>query len=395
MNQSKLWTRNFFAVCAVNLFVSLSFFLLMVTVAVYAMDTFHVSPGAAGLASSIFVIGAIAARVFAGRWMERIGRKKMLYVGLILNLITTLLYFEANSFLLLLIIRFFHGASFGLVNALSATIAANSIPKERLGEGIGYYVSLSSTLSAAIGPFLGMFISQHTNFNVIFIVCVIFAILCFISAFILSVPEVKLTGDELQETKKFKFNTFFETKAIPISAVCMVVYLCHSSVISFLSAYANDIQLAGIGSFFFIVFSIIILISRPFIGRLFDSKGENITMYPAIIIFVIGLIFLSQTNNGYMLMIAGALIGLGIGTIQTSCQTIALKVSPSHHTALATSTFFTAIDTGVGIGPIILGSLIPFIGYRGMYETAAIGVLACLFLYHFLHGKKAMHSKEG
>ena len=71
---------------------------------------------------------------------------------------------------LLLLVRFIHGAAFGISTSALATVLMDIIPKERRGEGVGYF-SLSGTLATSIGPFLGLFISQRADFSVIFIVC--------------------------------------------------------------------------------------------------------------------------------------------------------------------------------------------------------------------------------
>jgi len=268
----------------------------MIVMSVFAMDRFNSSPSEAGLASSIYVIGALFARLFSGNWIERIGRKKMLFSGLILSLGMTLLYFGINNVWSLLIVRFLHGAAFGITSTALGTIVTNIIPKERRGEGIGIYM-LSVTLATAIGPFLGMFISQHGTYKTIFIACAISASFSLGAAFFLSVPEIKLTHEYLKEIKGFRFNNFFEPKVIPISIVCAFLYFCYSSILSFLSAYAQDIELVDAASFFFLVFAAVVLFSRPFTGRLFDSKGENITMYPAMLIYMIGLIILSQAHQ--------------------------------------------------------------------------------------------------
>ncbi|MDD4753956.1 MAG: hypothetical protein PHT78_12065 [Desulfitobacteriaceae bacterium] len=42
----------------------------------------------------------------------------------------------------------------------------------------------------------------------------------------------------------------------------------------------------------------------------------------------------------------------------------------------------------MGTGPLLVGFIIPFVGYRGMYSVVAVIIVACLFLYYFLHGKK-------
>ena len=75
--------------------------------------------------------------------------------------------------------------------------------------------------------------------------------------------------------------SLLEAKALGISAVCAEIYFCYPSIISFLTPYANEIHLQTAAAFFFIVYSIAILITRPFTGRLFDQREAKITMLPA------------------------------------------------------------------------------------------------------------------
>ncbi len=92
-----------------------------------------------------------------------------------------------------------------------------------------------------------------------------------------------------------------------------------------------------------------------------------------------------------MLLLSGAFIGIGYGTFITSAQAIAVKASPKSRIGLATSTFFMFADFGAGFGPFLLGFLIPLTGYRNLYETMAIVVVAATVLYYFLHGRKKSH----
>ena len=155
-----------------------------------------------------------------------------------------------------------------------------------------------------------------------------------------------------------------------------------------MTAYAKEIDLMEAASFFFIVYAVFILISRPFTGRLLDKKGDNTVIYPSLILFVIGLVALSQASHGYTLLLAGALIGLGYGTLNSCCQAIAVKGSPPHRVGLATSTFYVFMDSGVGMGPFLLGFVIPIIGFRGLYLSLAVVVFVSILLYYVLHGKK-------
>src|SRR6185312_3806394 len=77
---AKLWTKNFFLAIVVNLFISMVFYLLMTTMALYAVDRFQASDTAAGFASSAFVLGSVIARIFAGRLLDIVGRRRLILV---------------------------------------------------------------------------------------------------------------------------------------------------------------------------------------------------------------------------------------------------------------------------------------------------------------------------
>ena len=387
MTQSKLWTKDFIIMSASTFFGSLTFYLLITTLSVYAMEEFNASQSMAGLASSIFVVGALVFRLFAGKYMEVIGRKKMLYGGLFLFLIMMLFYFIVDNMNVLLIIRFIHGASFGVFTTATAAVINDIIPNERRGEGISYF-SLSITLAMAVGPFLGLYLSQQGSFTMIFGVCTIFSLISTIILLFVHIPKGDITKEQLDAMKGFRLKDFFEIKAVPISIIIAIMGFAYSGILSFMTSYAKEINLMEAASFFFLVYAVFILVSRPFTGRLLDQKGDNIVIYPAIILFAIGLVTLNQAHHGFTLLLAGALIGLGFGTLSSCCQAIALKESPQHRVALATSTYFVFMDSGVGIGPFLLGFIIPMVGFRGLYLTLAVVVFASIFLYYVLHGRK-------
>lgn len=106
------------------------------------------------------------------------------------------------------------------------------------------------------------------------------------------------------------------------------------------------------------------------------------------------MILFSQAHQSYTLLLVGALIGLGFGAIQSSTQAISVKITPQHRMGLANSTYFAFSDIGMGIGPLMIGLVISFTDYRGMYMVMAIVGAICLLWYYLLHGKKAMHGKD-
>ncbi|MCP1155279.1 MFS transporter [Peribacillus frigoritolerans] len=385
-SRTRLWTKDFVIVSSINFFITLIFYLLMVTLAIYAVNELDASTSEAGLISGIFIIGTLIGRLFIGRFIDSIGRKKTLFIGLIFFTLTTLLYFVDLGIGFLLVNRLIHGMAMGMASTATGTIVAQIIPPTRKGEGIGYY-SMSATLATAIGPFIGLFMAQNTSFQVIFSFCLALGVLSLITAFFLYVPALKVTA-KVTESKGFNLSNFIEPKALPISIITLLLAFCYSSVLSFISFYAIEIDLVNTASFFFVVYAVAVLLSRPFSGPLMDRKGSNFIMYPAFIIFGVGLLLLSMTTNSFTLLAAGFLIGLGFGNMQSSSQAIAVKLTPPHRMGMATSTFFIMLDAGLGFGPYILGFIIPVTGYSTLYVILGFVVILTSVLYYFLHGKK-------
>jgi MFS family permease len=159
-------------------------------------------------------------------------------------------------------------------------------------------------------------------------------------------------------------------------------------VLSFITFYAKELKLVEAASFFFVIYAIMVLVSRPLTGRLFDIKGANLVIYPALVVFAAGMFLLSQAEHGWTLLVAGAIIGLGYGNYTSSAQAVSVKVTPPQRLGLATSTFFIFVDLGFGIGPYILGFFVPYTGFRGLYMIMVGVILFSMALYYFLHGKK-------
>ncbi|EMR06276.1 hypothetical protein C772_01547 [Bhargavaea cecembensis DSE10] len=382
----RLWTKDFIIVSGVNFLMTLVFYLLVVIIGIYAVDEYGATASEAGLVTGLFIVGALAGRLFTGHSIETLGRKKTLFIGLALFALTAALYFIQLGIAFLMLTRFLHGAALGMASTATGTIVAQIIPAVRKGEGIGYY-SMSSTLATAIGPFIGLYMSGKTGMTAIFGLCLAVSIIGLAVALFLRVPESEAVADPADE-RKFSLSRIVEPRAIPIALVTMVIAFCYSGVLSFIGNYSIELDLVRAASFFFLVYSISVLLSRPFTGRLMDIKGANAVMYPAFVLFAAGLVLLGTAQNGLMLLASGVLIGLGFGNMQSCTQAVAVKLTPSHRMGLATSTFFIALDVGLGFGPFLIGFLIAYMSFSALYLILAAVVLVSALLYFSMHGKK-------
>lgn len=388
MKKESLWTKDFILIFIINFFLALVFNLLIVTVASYAIEKFDASTNAAGFAASIFLIGALIGRLITGHIIGDTEGKKVLIFSLILNVIATGLYFGVFNLPLLLFNRMLHGFAFGMATTTTATMIAQILPEKRRGEGIGYF-SMNVTLAQAIGPSIGIFLSHYVDLQFIFI----FAMVLNTISLTLSLIGIKPVQTAVKEVKannakRLQVSDFIEPNAIPIAIVSLIVGIGYSIIGPFLSIYAAQIHLEKAAGFFFIVYAITVVVSRSFSGRLLDTKGPNIVLYPALFIFAAGMLLYSQASHGSTLLLAGVLIGLGYGNFHSCAQATAIKITPPHRYGAALATYYLFYESGFGIGPFLFGSIVPFTEWRNVYLLAVIVILADIVVYYFLYGRK-------
>lgn len=403
--REKLWTRDFVFGTTVNFLVMLNYYGLMVVVADYAMKTYDAAASTAGLAASIFVIGALIARLFSGRIMDRVGRKRLLIIGAVLEVAFSALYLVGVGLWLLFVVRLLHGIAFGMCSTSIGTIVTALVPDNRKGEGVGYYM-LSVTLGAAIGPFLGMFLTQNAGFQTLFIVTAAVAGACLLAATQVRVPKTPVPSERVAQkandiarderteqaggfrVPRSRVANYLETSVIPISAVCALLFFCYSSLLAFLTPFAAESGLEAPASFFFVVYAIATFVTRPFTGKLFDRKGDRAVMIPAFIAFIFGMGLLATVYRPAAMLIAAALLGFGVGTIQASGLALAVRIAPDDRLSLANSTFYILLDIGVGVGPLLLGIVQPLWGYRGLFEAMSFVAIVALAAYLVVSRRK-------
>ncbi|MCG6978334.1 MFS transporter [Lactococcus lactis] len=373
-----------------NFIFYLVFYLPTVVIGTMAMERYHASASIAGILSGIFIVGGFIARLWAGNNMKRLGAKKLLYIGTLIYFLLTFAYFFVHSVVLLLILRLVHGLGFGIAATASGTLAGAIVPSSRRGEGIGYY-ALSVTLSSAVGPFLSMFLYRTSGFYSLIWLSALLLFIALVGIFFIHVEKTTDSSNSVDNKvhKKFAWSNYFEKEALPISLIAFLIGISYSSILSFMDAYARNIHLSEAASFFFLVYAITVLLSRPITGRVFDGFGDNFVMYPTYLFFALGLLLIGFAHSGWMLLLAAIFIGLGYGSFSPFGQAIAIRNSEAHRLGITTSTFFGFMDMGVGFGPFILGMFMPLLGYRNLYFASAILALLIAVIYHFVHGRHA------
>lgn len=386
MARAQLWTKDFIVGICLNLAMSMVFYLLMTSMAGYAIARFSAGQAAAGFASSSFIVGAVVARVLTGKYLDFIGRRKLLVISMVVFVLASLAYIAADTLALLIVIRLLHGVAFGAGNTAIMTAIQSVIPSSRRGEGTGYF-GTATTLSTALGPYLGVLLPQEFDYTVLFMASAFMSLVSLILCFFLDLPKQELS--EAQRAAKWHLHprTLVDRDGLRIGLIMLIAGVAFAAALVFLAGYAAENGVPGAASLFFIAFAAASLVARLFVGRIQDAYGDNIVIYPALALNAAGNVLLALWPTTAGIVTAGVLIGFGFGSLMPSAQTITVKSVPMSRVPVATASFFLLLDAGSGIGPIVLGALMPLTGGSGMFLLCAGLVLVSMLVYTAVHGR--------
>lgn len=397
-NEDKIFTIDFFLIFGALLFSALVMYALMSTVTEYA-TSMGTSATIAGLVSGIYIFGGLCSRIYSANALERRDWKKLAIIFLSIHFLACIFYFFANNVTLLLIVRFIHGLGFGASANAIVTIASAILPKKRFGEAFGYFM-LGTTIAVGLGPYISGFFYDNWGSIGSFSLATSFAFLGLLCILILDISkyEIKHNSEiengigedkvELSLEEKGTFRSFidkiFEIPAIPVSLFTGLTSLGYVSILSFYRLYAVEVDLVSAFSIFFLIYSIVLVASRPIAGRIQDNYGDKIVCFTGIIAQSIGLFLIAWMPSTITVFICAVCAALGFGTLNSACTAIVTRDTSANRRPYAISTFFIFCDGTMGFGPALLGSFVSAAsGYAPVYFISSFITLLALPIAFF------------
>ncbi len=376
--KEKLWTKDFWAITIISFIIFFVFYVLLTLLPIYIADNLHATADKAGLLVTCFLAAAIVVRPFAGQWVGKYSNKTILVLSSLAFLVVTALYPFCHSIEALLFIRVLHGITFGIITTVKGTISARLIPASRRGEGISFF-SLAMGLAMVVGPWIGLNMARHSAFSQAFWMCTAVAAIGIVLSLIVRVPPVIRHADGSQP--KLGFSAMFDKAAMPFAMVTFFMTFSYAGVSAFLALYARELDLMAAASNFLLCYAVFLMICRAFTGNVCDRKGPKYVVYPCLLAFTVGLVVLGYTHGSASMILAGALIGIGYGSVTPIFQTQIISSVEPHKIGVANSLFFNAMDAGLAIGAFVMGLMVEGVGYRAIYLVGAVLVVLAGALY--------------
>lgn len=380
MDSNRLWNPAFINYGISSGILYMTQYVLVAALPIVITSELSGSDLDAGLAMTYFQIGTIVCRLFAGRLIDGFNKRVVLLLSTALFFIIMGLFNFTTSLEAIFVLRGLHGVVFALGTTVMAALAVLVLPPNRKGEGINMF-AIFSNVAMVLGPAIGLYaLASYGSIALYLFLTIMTGLVLVLSN---SIPLSKELAMPKPSTHKgWHISQFIEKRSLPWALMGLFIGFTYSGVLVFIPIELNSMGSGIWGSAFFAIFAVMIIISRPLVGKAYARYGSKYIIYPGLVLFILGLLALGIATTPLTIILTAPLLGLGYGAAQPAFQALAIQSAPIERAGVSTATYFLALDISVGAGSVILALLASAIGYQYLYMFTAVIMIVALALYH-------------
>ena len=380
MDSNRLWSPAFTNYGISSGILYMTQYVLVAALPIVITSELSGSDLDAGLAMTYFQIGTILCRIFAGRLIDGFNKRIVLLISTALFFIIMGLFNFTTSLEAVFVLRGLHGVVFALGTTVMATLAVLVLPPNRKGEGVNMF-AIFSNIAMVLGPAIGLYALSSYGSMALYIFLTVMTGLAVVLSNIIPLSK-ELTLPKQSKYKGWHIFQFIENKSLPWALMGLFIGFTYSGVLVFIPIELNSMGAGIWGSAFFAIFALMIIISRPIVGKIYARYGSKIIIYTGLGLFILGLFGLGLAITPLAILFTAPLLGLGYGAAQPAFQALAIQSAPIERAGVSTATYFLALDISVGAGSVILAVLASVWGYQYLYMFTALVMVIALALYH-------------
>lgn len=403
----------------------------------YINEDFSINASLSGWIPTSYMLSTAIFQIPCAKLADMIGRRRVFIWGLILFIIFTVLSGVASSVVSLIIYRFLSGIGSAMIFGTSAAILMSAIPLQKRGQALGINAA-TVYFSLAAGPFLGGILTQYWGWQSIFYISALIAFFVLIGALfaikenwkeerkqtfdvigsvlyalglsaiiygftilpailgfiLLAVGVLIMVAFSVYEKKQpnpvFDIKVFFENKVFKYSSLSALINYSATFAISFmLSLYLQYVR--GLSprdaGLILIVQSIMMAVVSFASGKLSDKMSASFlsTLGMSIILIgLIGLCFIGESTNFYIIIALLVLIGFGFGVFSSPNMNILMSSVDKQYYGFASATAGTMRLVGqslsMGIAMMSISLLIGDIKFSAAVHTELMYSMRITFI---------------
>lgn len=345
------------------------------------------------------LIGAVIGGIVFGSLSDRFGRVRVLTWTIVMFALFTGLCAFAQGYWDLLLYRTFAGVGLGGEFGIGMALAAEAWPA-RYRSRVSSYVALGWQIGVLLAAVLTPLLLPTIGWRGMFLVGIVPALIAWLIRHRLHEPELFIQNNRLKKPSFIQsFKHLIKDKAtvkisIGIAILTSVQNLGYYGIMIWMPSFlAQQLGFTLTKSAVWTGVTIIGMMSGIWLfGQLADRIGRK----PSFIIFQIGAVimvsFYSTLTNPFMMLWAGAIMGIFVNGMLGGYGTLISESYPTEARATAQNVLFNIGRAVGGLGPIVIGALAMAYSFQSAIILLAgiylIDMIATIFLVKELKGKE-------
>ena len=337
-------------------------FIVLPVLSVYALELEGATPFLAGAAMSGYAFTQAIFQVPFGRLSDKIGRKKTLFIGLMIFILGSVICALSSNIYMLLVGRFLQGA--GAIGSVVTAMIADLVKEEQRAHAMaimGGVIAISFSVAMIVAPV----VSGKWGISTLFWMVAILSTIA-IAILFTSVPQPPKIVHSYSE-KESKFFEVFKDKAL---TRMYITFLFHSSTMTMAFVIIPIVMTQSItdGGFGWekielwkvylpaIILGIFAMAPSAIFGEKY-GKGKEVFMISVVSIFF-GFMAMGFADSALVFSIGVSLFMIGFMMFEPLIQSFVSKFAKVHQKGAAIGVANTFGYIGITMGGLLAGWII-------------------------------------
>ena len=348
---------------------------------VYARS-FEISYGLVGWVLAAHGLGTLLSDVPAGVLVRRLGHKRVMLLGVALNVIGALALFWVESLFAVVCWRLVAGVGYALWGISRHAYIADMIQVAQRGRTIAIFGGLGR-IGTFAGPVIGGVVGAAWGLRVPFLVYAGLGLVCLLVVWVWIEDEGPAgSGERAQHRLGAVLKAHCQSLLTAGSGqLCaQLIRTARHAIIPLYAAEIIGLELDAVGLIVSLSSAIDMLMFYP-AGLIMDRWGRKFAYVPSFVLQALGMALVPLTGDFFSLLPVVLLIGLGNGLGSGTMMTLGADLAPEGARGEFLGLWRFVGDMGNASGPLVVGHIADLAGLTtAPLIVAGIGLLGAVIL---------------
>lgn len=339
------------------------------------------TPVEIGVVMGVYSAVGIVSQPLLGPWIDVLGRRPFMLVGVVVVLASSLLAVVTNAIGWLALVRMLQGLGFSAFFVANFAYVIDLVPPAQRGWALGIY-GVSGLVSAALAPLLGEWIVRRFGFRPLFALCGVLAA----AAGVLLLGLREQRRDVGQPVRGAEWARLSVGELLRLHMTVTFFFgLGSGTIATFVPTFAEDLGVTTL-ALFYTAYAGAAMGVRVLGGHLIDRLGRRAVIVPSMFAQAVasaGLAALGLSGPQVggpaalaLLVAAGLVAGGAHGFLYPGLAALVTDQAAPVHRGAVVGVFSAVFLFGHAAGAFVFGGVVHAIGYGSMWSLLAALLLA-------------------